>query len=78
MTCFEKWTLSFQGLGILATLLLAAIAIWGEKLRQIWNKPKLEIHLDSPSLTKTGKGRKGWYYLIKASNLKLSSPAKNG
>ena len=77
MTPYEKWNLSFQGLAIIVTLILAAIAIWGEKVRQIWIKPKLEINLDIPSLTKTTVGQKGWYYLIKVSNMKVSSPARN-
>lgn len=77
MTEYEKWTLFLQGAAVFATLVIAALAIWGEKIRQIWNKPQLKLHLDAPSLTRTSGGQRGWYYLIKVRNQKASSPAKN-
>jgi hypothetical protein len=77
MTEYERWNLILQATGILVTLILATIAIWGEKIRQLWIKPKLELHLDSPSLTSTADGKKVWCYLIKVLNHRNSSPAKN-
>jgi len=76
-TVYEKYTLLFDFLGIVLTILIIIIAIWGERFRQFWNKPKIKISLDEPRFNTTNSGIKGWYYLIRISNVKKSSPANN-
>jgi hypothetical protein len=56
---------------------VVVVAIWGERIRQIWVKPKLRIRLDDPSFTTTSGGQRGWYYLLRVTNEKESSPARN-
>lgn len=77
MTPFEKYSLWINSIFAFLTLAAVIVAIWGEKIRQIWTKPKLKISLYEPSLTKTNAEIKGWYYLIRVSNDRPSSPAKN-
>jgi hypothetical protein len=77
MTPFEKYNLLINSIFAFLTLIVVIIAIWGERIRQLWTKPILKIYLYEPSLTKTNAGIKGWYYLIRVSNDRPSSPAKN-
>jgi hypothetical protein len=77
MTLFEKFSLWINSIFAFLTLLAIIAAIWGEKIRQIWTKPRLKIRLFEPSLTPTTDGTNGWYYLIKVTNERSSSPAKN-
>jgi len=76
MTEFENWTLVINGVGVLATLAVVILAIWGERIRQHWTKPQLNIELMEPSLT-TANGQKAWYYLLRISNDRQSAPASN-
>lgn len=77
MNDFEKYTLIISALGVIVTAFVVVVAIWGEKLRQIWANPKLKITLGEPTLNTTTSGVKGWYYLIRISNERPSSPAQN-
>ncbi len=79
MTDFEKYSLIILGTGAVASFLVVIAAIWGERIRQFWVKPRLRIRLDDPTgvLNKTSGGKKGRYYLLRVSNNRKSSPAKN-
>lgn len=45
MTTFEKWSLIIGVSSALVTLLAVIVALFGEKLRQIWSAPKLRVAL---------------------------------
>jgi hypothetical protein len=85
MTEYEIRSLSLQGyalwingLYVLVTLLLAAIALWGERIRQWWMRPKLVIVLDDATLTShSDTDKKGWYYHLRVKNGRRTSPASN-
>lgn len=77
MTPFEKWSIVVGIAGALATFLAVVVALFGEKLRQIWSSPKLQVMLFEPAITKTNAGMKGWYYLLRTSNQSRSNPAAN-
>lgn len=79
MTDFEKYSLIIVGISAVASFLVVTVAIWGERIRQFWVKPKLQMKLDDPIgiLNKTSDGKKGRYYLLRVSNNRKSSPAKN-
>ena len=77
MTDYEQYSLIIRAAGVTATLIAIIIAIWGERIRQIWTKPRLSISLHEPGFTKTTSGIKGWYYLISVTNDRQSSPARN-
>jgi len=72
----QEYSLWINGFYVLATLLLAAIAIWGERIRQRWLRPKLRLVLDEPTLTfHSGSENKAWYYHLRVVNDKRTSPA---
>ena len=74
----QEYSLWIDGLYVLATLLLAAIAIWGDRIRQRWLRPKLRLVLDEPTLTShSGPDSKGWYYHLRVVNDRRASPATN-
>jgi hypothetical protein len=77
MTEFEKYSLLIDAVGAVVTLAAVVIAIWGERIRQIWTKPRLGISLHEPAFNITTSGKKGWYYLICVANGRPSSPAQN-
>lgn len=77
MTLFEKYSLFIGAIGVGTTIMIIIVAIWGERIRQIWASPKMKIVLDSPTFNVTTTGIKGWYYLIRISNERRSNPAKN-
>jgi hypothetical protein len=77
MTEYERYSLLIEAVGIIVTLMAVAIAIWGERMRQIWSKPQLKISLHDPAFNTIGAGIGGWYYLILVRNDRLSSPAQN-
>ena len=63
---------------IAATLILAVVAVWGERIRQWWARPRLRLLLDEPNLTPiTGTDKKGWYYQLRVVNERKTSPASN-
>jgi len=77
MTDYQKYSLFLQGLTVLAAVAVVIIAIWGEWIRQLWASPKLSLRLHEPSLTSHNTGQMGWYYLLRVSNQRRRSPAKN-
>jgi len=77
MTVFEKYSLWIGFGGVLATFFAVIVAIWGERIRQRWKRPKLILTLNEPALTLTTSGIKGWYYLICVRNEKRTNPAQN-
>ena len=76
MTTFEKWSLFLRAVGVVGTILVLIMAVWGEKIKQLWNRPRLGIRLGEPSLT-TANGKKAWYFNLVVSNGRRSSPASN-
>lgn len=60
-----------------ATFLAVLVALFGERLRQSWTRPKLKLELIESAFTKNNLARAGWYYLLNASNERLESPASN-
>jgi hypothetical protein len=64
--------------GVLGTLLIAVLAIWGEQIRHRATGPKLNIRLHDPEggLTKFGDGSKARYYHLKVENRRAHAPAR--
>jgi len=85
MTEYELQSLALQkvnlwigGIYSIFTIIIAAGAIWGERIRQIWASPKLHLSLDEPNLTShQGIDRKGWYYQLRIQNKKKRAAANN-
>ncbi len=77
MTSFEKWSVFIGVCSALSTLLAVIVAIWGERIRQLWASPTLKLTLDEPAFTPNNLGQRGWYYILKVSNEHLSNPAIN-
>lgn len=66
MTEYQWWQIGIQAFGVLVTLALAAVAIWGEALRRRWAGPKLRVWLYDPlgePMPITGGNRSRWYHL---------------
>lgn len=77
MTEYESCTLWANSLVAAATFLAVLVALFGERLRQHWTRPKLVLHLEEPAFTSTNSGHQGWYYLLRVANERRSSPATN-
>lgn len=78
MTTFEQATLWTTGLAAAATFMAVLVALFGERLRQHWTAPKLTLHLEPPAFNTTSNlARAGWYFIIRVSNERVSSPAAN-
>lgn len=77
MTPFERWSLIVGIAGAAATLLAVLVALFGEKIRQLWSAPKLKVSVFEPAITTTNAGAKGWYYLLEVVNESRSNPAAN-
>lgn len=62
----------------IGTILVAILAIWGEKIRSLLAGPKLEIEPYNilGHLTFRGSGVSTWYYHLKVVNKRQWSPAK--
>jgi hypothetical protein len=74
----QQWGLWISIVLVVATLILAAVAVWGERIRQRWVRPKLRLLLDEPHLTFiSGTNRRGWYYQLHVVNDRKTSPASN-
>jgi hypothetical protein len=74
----QQWGLIVSVVLAIGTLALAAVALWGERLRQWWNRPRLRLSLGDPNLTHlTPSKRKGWYYQLHIENDRIPSPAEN-
>jgi hypothetical protein len=75
---YQKWSILISGAYVVITLGLVVAAIWGEKIRQWLNKPRLRMILDQQTLTThSDTNKKGWYYHLLVINDKKNSPAKN-
>lgn len=79
MTQYEEYSLLVGILAALVTFMAIVVALWGERIRQWWNKPKLRISLADPegSLTTRNDGKKARYYSLHVRNERRSSPATN-
>jgi hypothetical protein len=77
MTTFEKYSLLVNSIFAFLLLSQLIVALWGERLHQIWSKPKLKVEFEEPTLTSQTDGKKGWYYYLRISNSKKSFPANN-
>jgi hypothetical protein len=79
MTSAELWNIVIQGLVAFGTLLLGAIAIWGDFIRHRLLGPRLKIKLldQNGTLTNIASGSPGRYYKIDVSNRRRWSPAIN-
>ena len=77
MTDYETYSLIVSAIGVLVAIAVVITAIWGERLRQLWTKPKLKLALEKPSFNVTSGGPRGWYYILRVKNERPSSPAKN-
>ena len=79
MTTYEIWNLIIQAAVGMGTLLVAALAIWGNLVRSWWSGPKLEISLLNPlgELTYLTNGTPVRYYHLKVKNIRKWSPAQN-
>ena len=73
----EKLSLAVQIAGVIVGIGVAVVAIWGERLRQLWSRPKLHLSLGEPIVNQVKDGRRGWYYLLKIGNRRPSCPAGN-
>jgi len=79
MTTYEIWSLIIQGAVGVGTLLVAAIAIWGNLIRSWWSGPKLKVSLHNPmgELTNLNDGTAVRYYHLRVANSRKWSPAHN-
>ena len=79
MTEYEKYSLLVGFLASLVTFMAVIVAIWGERIRQLWIKPKLKISLADPQglFTTRADKKKARYYSLDVRNERRSSPAKN-
>lgn len=79
MTEYQIWSLVIEAVGVIATVIIIFIALFGEKIKQLWNSPKLKIDLTEPTCNITGPPSKqwGWYYRIKVWNKRKRVPAEN-
>lgn len=79
MTTYEIWNLIIQGAVGVGTLLVAAIAIWGNLIRSWWSGPKLKIRLHNPmgEPTTLTDGTPVRYYHLRVTNGRKWSPAHN-
>src|SRR6266478_2771680 len=71
---------SIQVASVIATLILGALAIWGESLRARWVGPRLTLELLDPLGERIGMGPDGtpsrWYHL-RVTNQRRSAAAQN-
>lgn len=79
MTAFETWSIAVGASAAGATLLAVGVAIWGERIRQLWSGPKLTLELREAEghLTTRNDKRKGRYYGLVVGNRRPSAPASN-
>jgi len=79
MTRFEFWSLVVGSVAAAATFFAVIVALWGERIRQRWNRPKLTLSLLSPlgELNETAQGVQGRYYGLVVRNERASVPAEN-
>ena len=75
----EKCALVIDSVSAVLTLIVIIVAIWGERIRQLWTTPKLHISLDSSKgvLNVRNDRKKARYYILNVENKRRSAPAKN-
>ena len=77
MTEFEKRIVLIAVIQALLNFAVIVVAVWGEPIRQFFDRPKLRISLTEPALDETEPGIQGWFYFVQVTSDKPSSPAKN-
>ena len=79
MTTYKIWSLIVQGLVGVGTLLLAAVAIWGNLFRSWLSGPKLRVSLHDPTgeLITLKDGRRARYYHLRVTSHRNWAPAHN-
>jgi hypothetical protein len=79
MTTYEIWNLIIQGTVGVGTLLVVAMAIWGNLIRSWWSSPKLKICLHDPlgELVPTTNGPPVRHYHLRVTNGRKWAPAHN-
>jgi hypothetical protein len=82
MTDYETYSLMVRVLTAVGTFSAVVVALFGERIRGYWARPKLTVTLDSPSLTTAtdqdgANPRGGWYYQLRVENKKPFYPTVN-
>jgi hypothetical protein len=79
MKSTEFWGLVIQGVGVVCTIVVAILAIWGDLIRSRFAGPKLRINLRSPKgeLNYIQDGTPTRYYHLKVVNKRRGAQAKN-
>jgi hypothetical protein len=79
MTCAEFWSLIIQAIGVVGTLLVVVLAIWGGGIRSRLAGPKLSLRLlnSQGTLNFLTDGTPARYYILKISNQRRWAQAKN-
>lgn len=73
------WQMAIQIASVIATLLLAVIAIWGDAIKSALVGPKLALSINDPLGERIDQsdGRKCRYYHLRIFNERKSAPAHN-
>jgi hypothetical protein len=71
-------SLIIQGIGVLATLAIVILAIWGDRIRARLTGPKIELSQFDPDgdLTQTGLGSSRRYYHLRVENKRKGTIAQ--
>ena len=79
MKSYKIWNLVIQAAVAVGTLLLAFIAIWGDRIRSRYLGPKLKVSLLNPwgELNPLNDGRQCRNYHLKVTNNRQGTPAHN-
>jgi len=79
MTAYEWWTLAIRGAGVVASVIVAVLAVWGDFFRSRLAGPKLHVGLLNPDGERTS-----WtgniptrFYHLRVSNGRRWAPARN-
>jgi hypothetical protein len=77
VVCEFSYSLLIQTVGVVGTLAIAALAIWGEQIRHRVAGPKLRLRLHDPEggLTTWTNGTKVRYYHLYVENRRPHAPA---
>ncbi|HVN97274.1 MAG TPA: hypothetical protein VMT62_12670 [Syntrophorhabdaceae bacterium] len=79
MTSYETWSLIIQIAAWVATLFLAFIAIWGDRIRSKWSGPKLRLFVlnSTGEVNPSSDGAPVRYYHLRVTNDRKGAPARN-
>jgi hypothetical protein len=79
MTCFEFWSLIVQGAVAVGTLLLAFLAIYGDRIRSKCFGPKIKVSMLNPmgELNRLNDGRQCRNYHLRVTNNRKRAAAHN-